>query len=195
MERGTVGRLGSRCIAGAVTSAAVAALVLAAAGGASAAAAKAKPAVVGQLVLGGATSDIAAYAREVTAASTFTSGGGASIGKPNPGAIRFTKWIDASSIPALVKIAIGTAFPSAVFTVTFGKGKDASTMVYELEDLFVTRVSQGSIDGVVTEELSLQGRDLDLHELDGRRRHGDLGRRERRSLVTQSAPREPRRPG
>jgi type VI protein secretion system component Hcp len=153
MERGIVGRTGSRWIARAVTSAAVAALALAAAGGASAAAAKAKRVIVGQLVLGGAASDIADYAWEVTAASTFTSGG-AAVGKPNPGAIRFTKWIDASSVSALLKIAVGTAFPSAVFTVTFGKGKDASTMVYELEDLFVTRVGQGSIDGVVTEELS-----------------------------------------
>lgn len=155
MKRGIVGRLGALRVAGAVTSVVAAAIVIAAASGASAAAAKPKPVVVGQLALGGVTSDVTAYSWEVTAPSTFTSGGGASVGKPNPDAIRVTKQIDPSSIASLLNIAVGTAFPSAVFTVTFGKGKGASTMVYELQDLFVTRVSQGAIDGAVTEELSL----------------------------------------
>jgi type VI protein secretion system component Hcp len=147
MKRGIVGRVGPLWLA-------AVAVAIAASTDAHAAAAKAKPVVVGQLVLGGVTSDVTAYSWEVTAATNFTSGGGASVGKPNPGAIDVTKRIDASSVPALLKIALGAAFPTAVFTVTFGKGKDTSTMVYELEDLFVTKVSQGAVDGVVTEEVS-----------------------------------------
>jgi type VI protein secretion system component Hcp len=122
--------------------------------GANAAPAKPKPVVVGRLVLGDVTSDVTAYTWEVTAPSSFVAGGGASIGKPNPSAIQFTKAIDASSVPTLLKIAVGESFPSAVFTVTLGKGKDTATMVYELDTLLVTRVSQGSTEGVVTEELA-----------------------------------------
>lgn len=153
MKRSIVGRLGSLAIAGAATSAVAAAIAIAASSGANAAAAKPKQ-VVGQLVVGGATSDVTAYSWEVTADSSFTSGGGASVGKPNPSAIRFTKRIDPGSIPTLQKIAVGTVLTTAVFTVTIGKGKTAATMVYELEDVLVTRVSQGAADGVVTEEVS-----------------------------------------
>lgn len=154
MKRGIVGRLGSLALATAVTSVVGAAIALTASTGAHAAAAGRPKPVVGQLVLGGATSDVTAYSWEVTAASSFTAGGGASVGRPNPSAFRFTKQIDPSSIPALLKIAQGASFPSAVFTVTFGKGKSASTMVYELEDIFITSVTQGSSDGLVTEEVS-----------------------------------------
>ena len=153
MKGGIVGRLGSLVIAGVASSAVAAALAIAASTGANAAAPKAKP-VVGQLVVGGATSDVTAYSWEVTAASSFTSGGGASVAKPNPSAISFTRRIDPGSIPTLQKIAAGMAFTTAVFTVTIGKGKTASTMLYELEDVLVTRVSQGAADGVVTEEVS-----------------------------------------
>jgi type VI protein secretion system component Hcp len=145
MKRKIVGPLASLVVAFAWTGAVAA----------NAAPPREKAAVVGQLVLGGATSDVTAYSWEVTAASNWTSGGGASVGKPSPGAIHFTKTIDPSSVPTLLKIAQGTAYPSAVFTVVLGKGKAASTMVYELEDALVTRVGQGSTDGAVTEELSL----------------------------------------
>jgi len=154
MKRRIVGRQGSLVVAFAVTGAVAAATAIAASTAANAAPAKAKPVVVGQLVLGGATAGVTAYSWEVTAASNWTSGGGASVGKPNPGAIHFTKTIDPSSVPTLLTIALGRAYPSAVFTVTLGKGKAASTMVYELEDVFVTRVSQGTTDGLVTEEVS-----------------------------------------
>lgn len=155
MERGIVGRLGSRRVAGAVLSAVAAAIAITVSVGASAAPAKSKPVVVGQLVLGGATSDVTEYSWEVTAASNFTSGSGGSAGKPNPSAIRFTKRIDAGSIQTLVKIAIGVPFPSAVFTVTFGKGNGAGTMVYDMQEVLVTSVSQSAADGQVTEEVSM----------------------------------------
>ena len=153
MKTGIVGRLRSLVVAGAVTNAVAAAIAILACTSAYAAAVKAKP-VVGQLVLGGVTSAVAEYSWTVTADSSFTKGGGASVGKPNPSAIRFAKLIDPSSIPTLQKIATGTSYPSAVFTVTFGKGNGASTMVYEMETLFVTNVTQGAADGLVTEDVS-----------------------------------------
>ena len=149
MKTGIVGRLGSLVVAGAVA----AAIAIVASTSAHAAAVKPKP-VVGQLVLGGVISAVAAFSWEVTADSSWSRGGGASVGKPNPGAIRFTKLIDPSSIATLKNIATGTSFPSAVFTVTFGKGNGAATMVYEMESLFVTSVTQGAADGLVTEDVS-----------------------------------------
>ena len=153
MKTGIIDRLGSLVVAGAVTSAVVAAIAIVGSTGAHAAAVKPKP-IVGQLELAGVTSAVAAFSWEVTADSSFTKGGGASVGKPNPGAIRFTKLIDPSSIPTLQKIATGTDYPSAVFTVTFGKGNAVSTMVYEMQNLFVTKVTQSAADGSVTEEVS-----------------------------------------
>lgn len=120
---------------------------------AHAASVKPKP-VIGHLVLQGVSSPVAAYSWEVTADSSWTKGGGASVGKPNPGAIRFTKLLDPSSGPTLHSIATGTEIPAAVFTVTFGKGNGAATMVYEMADLFVTNVTQGADDGLVTENVS-----------------------------------------
>jgi type VI protein secretion system component Hcp len=121
---------------------------------ARAAPAKPKP-VIGQLVLeGGPPAPITAFSWEVTAPSSWTQGGGASVGKPNPGAIRFTKKIDSTSITSFRKITAGTAVSSAVFTLRFGKGADAATMVYEMEGLFVTSVTQSAVDGVTLEEVS-----------------------------------------
>ena len=83
MKTGIVGRLRSLVVAGAVTNAVAAAIAILACTSAYAAAVKAKP-VVGQLVLGGVTSAVAEYSWTVTADSSFTKGGGASVGKPNP---------------------------------------------------------------------------------------------------------------
>ncbi len=144
MKREIVGRLGALVVA---------ALAIIASTNAHAAAPKPKP-VIGQLVLAGVSSAVTAYSWQVTADSSWSKGGGASVGKPNPGAIRFTKLIDPSSVPTLLKITTGASHPSAVFTVTFGKGAAASTMVYEMQDLFVTSVTQGAADGLVTEEVA-----------------------------------------
>jgi type VI secretion system secreted protein Hcp len=140
-------------VAGVMTIVLAAVVAIATSTGAHAAAVKPKP-VVGRLVLAGVTSAVTAYSWEVTADSSWSKGSGASVGKPNPGAIRFTKLLDPNSIPALQKITTGAVFASAVFTVTFGKGNGAATMVYEMQDLFVTNVTQGAADGLVTEDVA-----------------------------------------
>ena len=131
-----------------------AAMVLATvATGVEAAAVKPKP-VIGQLVIAGTTSQVAAFSWVVTADTSWTKGSGASVGHPVPTAIQFTKLLDSSSIPTLLKITQGSSFPTAVFTTTLGKGNTASTMVYEMENLFVTNVTESAADGLVTEDVS-----------------------------------------
>lgn len=149
MVRGKVGFPGSIVVAIALCSA------LFSSPDAVAAGAKPKP-VLGQLVLdGGRSAPVTGFAWEVTAESSWTKGGGASVGKPNPGKLRVQKPIDSSSIDELRNIVAGSSFPTAVLTITSGKGSSASTMVYEMTELFVTGVAQSAADGLTTEELSM----------------------------------------
>ena len=63
--------------------------------------------------------------------------------------------IDGSSIAAFQNIVTGSSFRNAVLTITSGKGNGASTMVYEMTQLFVTGVSQSATDGLTSEDLSM----------------------------------------
>jgi hypothetical protein len=128
-----------------------------ASGSAHAGPVKPKP-VVGEIVLDGRTSPVTGFAWEVTADSSWTKGGGASVGKPNPGKLRVQKPIDGSSISELVNIVAGQSFQTAVLRLTSGKGNSASTTVYEMTNLFVTGVSHSAADGLTTGELGSSGR-------------------------------------
>lgn len=141
--------------AGALTSAVLAAVLTLTAGEVGAAAVKAKP-VIGQLVLdGGTPASVTGFAWSVTADSSWTKGGGAAVGKPQPGSLRVTKLIDGNSVPALGKIVLGSSFATGSLKLTFGKGNNTSTMVYEMENLYVTELAQGGEDGLSAEELSV----------------------------------------
>jgi type VI protein secretion system component Hcp len=130
----------------------VAAILMAAPEGAQAAAIKPPP-TIGQLVLdGGPASPVTGFSWSVTADSSWTKGGGASVGKPNPDSIHFVKSIDPSSVPTLQKITTGDSYSTAVFTMTFGKGNTAATMTYEMQELFATNVTQGGANGLVFED-------------------------------------------
>ena len=148
MARGKLRGPGSIVVASAL------AIALLASANAHAGPAKPKP-VVGEIVLDGKTAPVTGFAWEVTADSSWTKGGGASVGKPNPGKLRIQKPIDGSSISELVNIVAGQSFQTAVLTVTSGKGNSASTTVYEMTKLVVTGVSQSAADGLTTEELGL----------------------------------------
>ena len=144
---------GSILVACTVATAIVVALI--ASPPAHAAAVKPKP-VVGQIVLdGGEPAPVTGFAWTVTADSSWTKGGGASVGKPNPGSLRVAKPVDAGSIAAFHNIVAGASFPTAVLTLASGKGNTTSTMVYEMTELFVTAVAQSAADGLTTEDLSM----------------------------------------
>lgn len=149
MARGRVGFPGSIVVASALIAALVAST------SAHAAPPKPKP-VIGQLVLdGGTPAPVTGFGWEVTADSSWTKGGGASVGKPNPGKLRMQKPIEGNSIAELQNIVLGSAFKSAVLTISSGKGNTATTMVYEMTELFVTGVAQSAADGLTSEDLSL----------------------------------------
>jgi type VI secretion system secreted protein Hcp len=109
----------------------------------------------GQLQLdGGKPFPVLSCSLAVAAESSWTKGGGVSVGKPNPEPIRFTKEVDANSITLLKKITTGTSFASAKFTATSGTGAGATTVIYELTGLFVTSLTHVGSGGAPLEEVS-----------------------------------------
>jgi type VI secretion system secreted protein Hcp len=91
----------------------------------------------------------------VDAVTSWTAGGGASVGKPNPGPFLITKKVDAASPTFLSMIATGKAAPSAEIVVRDPSrvlGKDAQTpyLRYEFTGAFVTSISPSTSAGDTT---------------------------------------------
>ena len=61
---------------------------------------------------------------EVAAETSWTKGGGASVGKPNPGRINFDHRFDTSSIVILGYICTGKAFPKVELQMMKTTGSD-----------------------------------------------------------------------
>jgi type VI secretion system secreted protein Hcp len=86
------------------------------------------------------------YSLDVTAESSWTKGGGASVGKPNPGDFQFTAALN-GSIPTILRyITSGKAVPSATLTVRsdpVGSRVGFEYAKYKFEGTFFTNVGQG----------------------------------------------------
>ena len=80
---------------------------------------------------------------EVEAESSWTKGGGASVGKPNPGKLNFEHLFDTSSTVILGYICTGKAFPKfeLQMTKTTGKGTPETYFTMTMEGVFITKVS------------------------------------------------------
>ncbi|TDH21334.1 type VI secretion system tube protein Hcp [Segetibacter sp. 3557_3] len=95
---------------------------------------------------------------EVEAESSWTKGGGASVGKPNPGKFSFTHRFDSSSTVILGYICTGKAFPKLELqmTKTTGKGVPETYFTMSMEGVFVTKVSNaGTEDGNVLQMVEM----------------------------------------
>ena len=81
---------------------------------------------------------------EVEAESSWTKGGGASVGKPNPGKLNFEHYFDTSSTVILGYICTGKAFPKLQLEMmkTTGKGSPETYFTMMMEGAFITKVSQ-----------------------------------------------------
>lgn len=86
--------------------------------------------------------DLDSVAWSVTADTSWTKGGGASVGKPEPGALIWTQTFD-SSVPAMYSYLLtGKAVPKAV--VEFVKDGNAGPVTYlqlSMEGLFFTNIA------------------------------------------------------
>jgi type VI secretion system Hcp family effector len=95
---------------------------------------------------------------EVSAESSWTKGGGASVGKPNPGKINFEHRFDTSSNVILGYICTGKAFPKFELQMlkTTGKGTPETYFTMTMEGAFITKVSNaGTPDGIVVQKVEM----------------------------------------
>jgi type VI secretion system secreted protein Hcp len=89
---------------------------------------------------------LTSYTLGVTAESSWTKGGGASVGKPNPGELQFTMDVNRSLPAILHHITTGKAAVKAVLTVrndAAGNKAGFEYVKYAFEGMFFTSVGQG----------------------------------------------------
>jgi len=95
---------------------------------------------------------------EVEAESSWTKGGGASVGKPNPGKLNFEHYFDTSSTVILGYICTGKSFPKLQLEMmkTTGKGSPETYFTMTMEGAFITKVSNnGTEEGNVVQKVEL----------------------------------------
>ena len=80
---------------------------------------------------------------EIEAATSWTKGGGASVGKPVPGAMRWQHDFDASSPAIMGHICTGRAFPKVQIDIVRPTATGAASpyISVTMEGVFITRVA------------------------------------------------------
>ena len=97
----------------------------------------------------------------VDAQSSWTKGGGASVGKPNPGALTWEHPFDLASIPIMGYLCTGKSFPKAELQMakTTGKGTPETYLTVTMEGVFITKVStSGTEEGNVLQQVEMMPR-------------------------------------
>jgi type VI secretion system Hcp family effector len=102
--------------------------------------------------------EIQGWQWKVDAETDWTKGGGASVGKPNPGRLTFTHYFDSASTVLLGFICTGKAFPKAEIQMmkTTGAATPETYFTMSMEGVFMTEVAQaGTDDGRVTQSVEM----------------------------------------
>jgi len=84
---------------------------------------------------------------EVEAETSWTKGGGASVGKPNPGKLSFEHYFDTTSAGILKDICTGKAIAKAWIYAqkTTGKGSPEIYFTMAMEGCFITKVAESGM--------------------------------------------------
>jgi type VI secretion system secreted protein Hcp len=92
--------------------------------------------------------EIFAWDWEIEAETSWTKGGGASVGKPSPGKMSFRHYFDTSSIVIMGYICIGKAFPKVELQMmkTSGGAVPVTYFTMAMEDVFICKVSNSYTD-------------------------------------------------
>ncbi len=115
---------------------------------------------------------------EVTAETNWTKGGGASVGKPNPGSLNWEHYWDKSSPTILGYICTGSAFSEVKLemckSVGAGIGISGTSLQpylkVTLHDVFINKVNQSvSEEGGVTQKVEMVFKNIkiDYHQQGG----------------------------
>ena len=95
---------------------------------------------------------------EIEAETSWTKGGGASVGKPNPGKMNFEHYFDSASPTIMKFICTGKAFPNVQLKMMKTTG-DATPQTYfqmDMEGVFITKVGQnGTEEGNVAQKVEM----------------------------------------
>jgi len=92
--------------------------------------------------------EVQAWDWEVEAETSWTKGGGASVGKPSPGKMNWEHSWNRSSSVILGYICTGTAFEKVYLTMCKSTGKDDREPFFQVEmrECFITKVNQSATD-------------------------------------------------
>ena len=95
---------------------------------------------------------------EVEAESSWTKGGGASVGKPQPGALRWVHHFDLASSKILGYMCTGKAFPKVQLDVLRPSGTGVATLFFTalMEGALITKVStSGTEEGTIVQAVEM----------------------------------------
>jgi type VI secretion system secreted protein Hcp len=111
--------------------------------------------------------EIKSWSWDVEAETSFTTGGGAAVGKPKPGVISFTHAFDKASPVLLKNIVQGTSFPTVTIELCKSTGKaDGTVSTYfklEMKDAFTTKVANnGGDDGLIDQTVDLVCKEIKI---------------------------------
>lgn len=115
---------------------------------------------------------------EVEAETSWTKGGGASVGKPNPGKMNVEHQFDTSSTVLLGYICTGKAFPKGEIQMmkTTGKGTPETYLTISMEGIFLTKVSQnGNEEGNVVQKIEFVFKTVKIEYKAQNAKDGSLG--------------------
>ena len=102
--------------------------------------------------------EIQGWSWDIDAETSWTKGGGASVGKPNPGKMNIEHYFDTSSTVILGYICTGKAFPKVELQMmkTTGKGSPETYFTMTMEGAFITKVSNsGTEEGNVLQRCEM----------------------------------------
>jgi len=96
--------------------------------------------------------EIQSWDWEVEAETSWTKGGGASVGKPNPGKLNFEHYFDKSSPVIIRYICSGASFDTVELRMFKGTGQGTHTgaanqfFTMQMEGAFITKVNQSATE-------------------------------------------------
>jgi type VI secretion system secreted protein Hcp len=119
---------------------------------------------------------------EVEAETSWTKGGGASVGKPNPGKMNWEHYFDTSSTTLLKFIFSGQAFETIELHMLKGTGRTSGQQVFfkmVMNGAFITKVNQSATDeGNVVQKVEMVFKDVEFiyqPQIDSGPQAGTLG--------------------
>ena len=102
---------------------------------------------------------------EVEAETSWTKGGGASVGKPNPGKMNWEHYFDTSSTVIMGYICTGKAFPKVELQMmkTTGSATPETYFTMTMEGCFITKVNiNGTEEGNVAQKVEMVFKKIEI---------------------------------